>query len=1002
MFTAEEIREATQNPSLSAALKWVRDALTRSRLRRPLVGCPISYAELAHFSECVLCSAPSWNREKTRDLCEAAAEASEVLSKLFLDAPERSATHQIRAALLYEFAGKPSVAAAASRNWPLSPVLTKFIARQETFGSLRVSPSVLPEFASSPRKVFESAWIHDATSLAQFQHCESDAPNFVTEKLESLSTQVSLGVRATEIHAFASVLKDRRALSSRNFVDTELFLEARQIGFPVELWPQQAKALAEGFLDRSFNSFGLAAPTGTGKTYLARILILDTLRRLPTAKVLYVVPSRALVSEVTTNLSETFKETSYKVTSVRPSIVALDKEENIKVEEDSVVVMTPEKADLLLRMGSDFLQSIELVVIDEAHHIESGTRGILLEMHLTRLRRILKKSVRLVFLSAVAPNIGELAACFGTRSGKSEVELRSTRMRAGVYRIRGRGRDKQGWIDYSDNTSFPIISSNIASGKRATLIQLVAELSRSGPVLVVTKGKGECETLGKLMVEWCKKNSLKSLDPSDLASEHVQRLDARLEREMYKDVKMRKYLPHRVAYHHAGLPPRVRRATEEAIRRGYIDFVFATTTLAEGVNFPFSSVVVQSLAIRSPPELGVPSRYHPVTPRSFWNIAGRAGRPGFDSEGQVILFEPSLGIDKIKATLGDYLDSSFNGVPPVGSALADAIQDIRDSLHAGHVSWNQLASRALAQELPRPTQGALNLLRTSIIHAKAEEKFESPEEIFDSTFASKILPAQDVDFGRKLTDVQSQVVDAFFKESGAPSLSLAAELGLSIETLSALRDFAKSIPDNRIRAFGGLFYGGWINFTQARPLVAVVADRMSELEGTKLGALQTELIMQWLSGIPFNTVKRTTWSGRRSGNVAKSLEDLISHLYSRVQFLLPWGLYALDKLVKAEAKLRELEYNNQIGLIAYLVDAGVPCFDALRLTSVDMERVDATRLAHAFRDSGASGATDIIGWLLVQPRRVIEKLLAGPDNRRLDYDLNKVLSQLREEEPRRT
>ena len=72
-------------------------------------------------------------------------------------------------------------------------------------------------------------------------------------------------------------------------------------------------------------------------------------------------------------------------------------------------------------------------------------------------------------------------------------------------------------------------------------------------------------------------------------------------------------------------------------------------------------------------------------------------------------------------------------------------------------------------------------------------------------------------------------------------------------------------------------------------------------------------------------------------------------IYSRIQYLLPWGLYAFDRLVQEEAERREIAYNNAIRSVAFLVDAGVPGFDALRLTHTDVERVDATRLAKRYK-----------------------------------------------------
>jgi len=102
---------------------------------------------------------------------------------------------------------------------------------------------------------------------------------------------------------------------------------------------------------------------------------------------------------------------------------------------------------------------------------------------------------------------------------------------------------------------------------------------------------------------------------------------------------------------------------------------------------------VQSLAIREAPQLGRAGGYHPVTPRVFWNLAGRAGRPGYDREGQVLLFEPTLGLDKIKYVLGDYLNTELTANAPVRSALADSIEEIAQEMRNGQLAIQDLVER---------------------------------------------------------------------------------------------------------------------------------------------------------------------------------------------------------------------------------------------------------------------------------------------------------------------
>jgi hypothetical protein len=220
---------------------------------------------------------------------------------------------------------------------------------------------------------------------------------------------------------------------------------------------------------------------------------------------------------------------------------------------------------------------------------------------------------------------------------------------------------------------------------------------------------------------------------------------------------------------------------------------------------------------------------------------------------------------------------------------------------------------------------------------------------------------------------------------------MAAELGLSIETLSALRAWVVSLQDWQIQNFQKLFWGGSINLEQAKYVIGPIAKHMAELEGPKLGGFLSEVILLWLSGIPFASLR-----ARLSGNLRSStIEDLIALVYSRVQFLLPWGLYAADRLVEVEARRRKLTYLNELRSVAYLVDSGVSSFDAVRLVHLDFERTDAERIAAAFRRAGGIRlGVDVVQWLATKSMDEIRPIVRGPDNRRVDFDLENRLNVL--------
>jgi hypothetical protein len=517
-------------------------------------------------------------------------------------------------------------------------------------------------------------------------------------------------------------------------------------------------------------------------------------------------------------------------------------------------------------------------------------------------------------------------------------------------------------------------------------------------VLIVAKGKRECETLADITRDYLETNGrLRELTSQELGSALVQRLDSRLEREMYADVPLRKLVRYRIAYHHAGLPPRVRVAVEEAIRAGLVDLVYATTTLAEGVNFPFASVLIQSLALRTPPAEGRPSRYEPVTPRTFWNIAGRAGRPGFDTEGQVILFTPSLGLERIEGSLQDYINAEQRSVDPVRSALALGLEEIVKGVRERRISLDAISSVRIAHQLPKDVVSTINLLRVGLVHGRASQLIEQPADLLRNTFASASLDEEDLRVAGEVIALQDNVVQAFIGEEGAPPIQLVAELGLSLETLTELRDYVRSREDWQLEAMGEVMRGGVLNQQQVEYVVRPTASRMAELGGTRLGGgILGNVVVQWLLGLPFTAIR-----ARANGTAGRQrrLEDLISLVYTRVQYLLPWGLYAMDRLVAEETRRRGISYDHQIQSVAYLADAGVPDLDALRLVAAELERGDATRLSTEYRRRRLrSRGVDILSWISSEPLDSLIRIVRGPDNRRVDYDLPSLVQAFQSRE----
>jgi DEAD/DEAH box helicase/Helicase conserved C-terminal domain len=993
-FSPSEVEAIMDGAAFRDDLSLVRSSLANFRLNQRFLFDPIVARRLTRFAELVLASSADWNGAGEHS-AQVAAEVSEMLAAS-PDLDVDAARLRLRAALLYEIAGLPMMAAAVVEDGDLPRPLVDFFGRRGVFRSLDADLESLGsvEWTSSrsvQNGLIATALCGDALELAAYEHGDdvpgaADVVPGIADAVEAFTLDFSL----SEVRAFDRVLRDRIARSTRRNVGDDLMPRLAAIGFPPELWRSQVEAVTRGLLDGRFDAWSLAAPTGTGKSFLARLLIVSALSSDHIAKVLYLAPTKALVYQVASQLEGALKGADITVTAVTRQLVGLDEEEDQRLAEADVLVLTPEKADLLLRIGAAWLSNVRLVVVDEAHLIEGGTRGVLLELYLLRLKRAFAHDARYVFLSAVAPNIAELSDWMGRNPGSAIIDDRATRMKVGVYRVEKVGNRRRGVIGYTDGTNVVVVERAPQRTQERGIAELAQKLGVAGPVLVVGRGKKTAESLAVALRDWLLRTEAEArLMDEQATSPELRRLDSRLEREMYPDVQMRDLWRFGIAYHHAGLPPRVREAVEDAITHGLVRYVFATTTLAEGVNFPFSSVVVQALSVREGiPEPGQAPSYRLVTPRTFWNIAGRAGRPGFDREGQVILFEASLGLERVEAVIDPYVNPDIKSLEPVRSSLASGLIDITARIESGELDPDDIDQPRLSPSVPRDIRGTVNLLRVGIAHARASGITKDADEFFGDTLAFRTMASESRGPALSIVRGQTQVVDAFLRSDDAPSETLVAELGLSIETLTDLRRYIRGLQDWQLKSAMGSVVGGAILFDRAKYVLNAVLYRMTEFDGAGLSARYTDAVVDWCSGIPFSNIRNPT--NRR-------LEDLISLMYSRIEYLLPWGLWAVDRFAAEEAEARGMGavYAHEIAQLAYLTDAGVPNFDALRLVRADFERTDATRLSRAFaRDPEGRGVTDVVGWLRGQSSERLRAIIRGSDRRAVDYDFEALLERI--------
>lgn len=457
----------------------------------------------------------------------------------------------------------------------------------------------------------------------------------------------------------------------------------------VELWPSQVCALMAkdesgsridgGFLNDVFKRVFVYMPTNSGKSLLAELAIVKELFRegQDSCSCIYVVPSRALVSEVVDRLSDRLFDLGVAVKQV---VSGYDADPfGLLVftgTSRSIFVMTQEKLSLLLHQGSELVDRCPLFVFDEVHNISEGARGWTLESALSWLSNLKTETMqsKMLFMSAAIETSEEFVDWL-TDDRQLKYLILSTRWRPtrqvwalchfpkppGPYHLWHTvepDSDRKKWeafgkltyvdaaqvdSDFKTRTIDRVIHTcQIArwSAKEGRLklckkestsvenhaAQLAAKLSLLGPVLAYFPLVDSLSTFANEFA------ALGEMLPNNKVPQEV--LDF-LKGRLHPDYALCKWLQKGIAFHHGRLPLDIRGEIERQYREGNIQILASTTTLAEGVNLPTRSLVIAgtSFGAWSSEELSV---------QKFRNMLGRAGRALKETEGMAVFLESPL------------------------------------------------------------------------------------------------------------------------------------------------------------------------------------------------------------------------------------------------------------------------------------------------------------------------------------------------------------------------
>ncbi len=393
----------------------------------------------------------------------------------------------------------------------------------------------------------------------------------------------------------------------------------------------------------------VAAPTGAGKTIVAEFAIFLALQQ-PLVKVFYTTPMKALSNQKYTELVERYGASEIGLltgdTSINPHA--------------RVVIMTTEVLRNMLYAGSELLEHLGYVVMDEVHYLADRFRGAVWEEVIIHL----PVWVQLISLSATVSNAEEFGDWLQTVRGDTEVVVSETRpvplhqhMLVGerlipLFRHAGTGKKPQvnpeivRMVHTLQRHIAPVRRSSRAhrrnhgsgrerfGGPKVSKGQIIRLLNKENllPAIFFVFSRAGCDKAVQAAVA----RDVRLTTPEE-AAEILDFIEERCQLLNDDDLGVLGYhewvdaAMRGVAAHHAGLLPVFKEVVEELFRRKLLKVVFATETLALGINMPARTVVLEKL------EKFNGESTVPITAGEYTQLTGRAGRRGIDHEGHSVI-----------------------------------------------------------------------------------------------------------------------------------------------------------------------------------------------------------------------------------------------------------------------------------------------------------------------------------------------------------------------------
>ncbi|MDT0182298.1 DUF3516 domain-containing protein [Microbacterium sp. ARD31] len=439
-----------------------------------------------------------------------------------------------------------------------------------------------------------------------------------------------------------STLRDRIPVGSTPDAVYEGFLEWT-LERGIELYPAQDEAVLEL---ASGSHVILATPTGTGKSLVAVAAHAASLAR--GGRTYYTAPIKALVSEKFFALVDIFG----------PDAVGMVTGDSSVNPDAPIICCTAEiLANGALRLGPE--AEIDQVVMDEFHYYGDPDRGWAWQVPLLLLPR-----AQFLLMSATLGDVSAISADLERRTGRPVAHIAGAERPVPLdfsYARRPVHEVLEGLLENGEAPVYIVHFSQAAALERAQALSSVKITTREQRDAIA-------ETIGGFRFTTGFGKTLSRLVRAG------------------------------IGVHHAGMLPRYRRLVETLAQRGLLRVICGTDTLGVGINVPIRTVMITALSKYDG------TKMRQLSAREFHQIAGRAGRAGFDTHGSVVVMAPEWEIENAVA------------LAKAGDDAAKRKKIVRKKAPTGVVNWGEGSFERLVAAEPEPLSPQLKLTSAMLIN----------------------------------------------------------------------------------------------------------------------------------------------------------------------------------------------------------------------------------------------------------------------------------------------